>query len=421
MRKPLVVALTMCMLSLAVLVPAVHAQTLVTSISLGNIGAMGPPVFDAANGNIYVSATGTENDGSVSIISGSANTVTQTLYFGGTLEAGLGTLDTANGDVYVADLGHTIHVISGTTNAVIQNITVGDGPAGAPAYDPSNGMMYVSNIAGSSVSVIDTSNNSVIATLPVSSGASDPLFDPVSGDVYIPGFNATTVISASTNKIVDAIPFVNGVGSLGLDSATGSVLASGGGRLVTISSSNQVVANVTAEGDSPVFDPSNSDFYLTALSSSVVVYSATSNSVVGNVSLSGNPIGIAVDGANGDVLVTYSSGSPATGFAAVISGTTVLGEVQVGQGPATPVFDSSNGFFYVPNNDGTVSVVNPQTGSAPSSTTSAATTATTTSSSTALSYSYLFLVIATFASVAVAYAGSLLRNRRGFIRDHPVA
>ncbi len=410
MRKLLIVGLSICILSFTPFLPAAYAQTLVASVPLGNIGAMGPPVFDAANGNVYVSATGSLNDGSVSIISGSANSVTATLYFGGTREAGLGALDTSNGDLYFADLGDTIHVISGATNKIIQNITVGDGPSGAPAYDPSNGMMYVSNIESSSVSVIDTSNNSVVATLPISSGSGSPLFDPVSGDVYIPGFNATAVISASTNKVIDSIRFANGAGSLGLDGATGSILASGGGRLVMISSSNQVVANVSSGAGSPVFDASNSDFYLTTLSSNVTVFSAASNSILGNVSLGGNPTGIAIDGANGDVLAVYSAGSPTTGFAAAISGTTMLGDVQIGQGPGFPVFDSSNGYFYVPNNDGTVSVVSPQVGGAQSSTTS---TSSTTSSSSAVSSSYLFLVIVSLAPMFLVYAGRLRSNRRG--------
>lgn len=434
MRKPLLVVLSLSMLSLAAFLPVVHAQTFVTSIPLGNQNlnqaALGPPVFDSANGNIYVSAEGTTNLGTVSIISGSSNTVTSILGLSTPQVRslpGTGVLDSSNGDIYIPD-GPYIHVISGTTNAIIQNIT-GVETTLPPALDPSNGMMYASNPTQSSVSVIDTSNNSVIATLQLPSGVNaGPVFDPVSGDVYVPGFNATTVISATTNGIVDTIPFANGADFLALDPSTGSILASGTGTLVVISSSSQVVANVSSGGVAyPVFDTSDSDFYVLTETSGVEVFSATSNSIVGNMNLNfeqvnGTAAGLAIDSANGDVFATFDvSGvvvndqSITATFGDVISGTTVLGQVQVSNSSSTTaygggsaVFDSTNGDFYVPNIDGTVSVINPQVISAPSSTTSSATTK---SSSSALPTSYLFLVIASLSPILAVYMSSLRRHR----------
>lgn len=194
------------------------------------------------------------------------------------------------------------------------------------------------------------------------------------------------------------IPFANGPDSLGVDPSTGSVLAAGSGRLVVISSSNQVVANVSSGGGSySVFDPSDSDFYLLGAASNVLVFSASSNSVVGNMSLNfeqSTGAGLAVDSDNGDVFATFDvSGvvvndqSITATFGDVISGTTILGQVQVsnstsvGDGGRSAVFDSTNGYFYIPNLDGTVSVVNPQVTQVTS--TPSLTTSTTKSSSTA--------------------------------------
>lgn len=389
------------------LAPLASAQTLVTTVSTGNGGAEGPPVFDAANGNIYVSATGSLNDGSVTIVSGSTNAVVATLYLGGHDEAQKGVLDTINGDVYVPGSGSDIHVLSGTTNKFIQNLTAGSCCTSLGlAFDKSNAMMYVSNLLDSTISVLNTSNNSIIATIHISSGSSTPLVDPVNGEVYVPGFNGTTMVSASTDKVLGT---VKASGSLGLDISTGSVLISGNGRLVMLSSTDKVVANVSASGASPIFDAVNSDFYLTTLNSALLVFSATSGTVVGNVNLSSNPSGAAVDSSNGDVLVTYTGGSPASSYADVISGMTDLGSVLIAQGtsfgPGAPVFDSSNGYFYVPGVSGDIAVVDPTVTAAATTTTPT----TTQSSSSSLTPGYALLIAVDFGVMA---AGAVLVRAR---------
>jgi YVTN family beta-propeller protein len=435
---PLVVA-GMCVLPLLLFFPVVQAQTLVTVIPLGtqnlNEGAFGPPVFDPSNGNIYVSALGTTNMGTVSIISGSANTVTSILGLSTPQHRalpGIGLLDPSNGDIYVPD-GPVIHVISGTTNDVIQNISGMDfSGSGSLAFDPSNGMIYAPNSLQSSLSVVDTSNNSVVATLHLPSGAEElpgPIFDPANGDVYLPGFNATTVISATTDSIVATIPFANGASYLVVDPSTGSVLASGSGRLVVISSSNQVVANVSSEGAGySVFDPSNSDFYSLTSSSSVEVFSAKTNSIVGNMSLNfdqetGTGTGLAIDSSNGNVFATFdvsgvivNSHSVTATFGDVISGTTVLGQLQLsnssstfGNGGGSAVFDSANGDFYVPNSDGTVSVVNPQVAAESSST---ATSTSSASHAGSLSPAYVILIVADLLVVLSALIFVRVRRAR---------
>lgn len=437
MQKPLLVALSVLVLSLLAFLPVAHAQTVVATIPLGsqnlNEGALGPPVFDPANGNIYVSALGTEDEGTVSVISGSTNTVTSILGLSTAQFKGLpgpGVLDPSNGDIYVAN-GPVINVISGATNEIVQNISGMDFSGSTSlAFDSANGMLYAPELVQSSLAVVDTANNSVVATVSIPSGAGEnsPAVDPANGDVYVAGFNATTVVSGTTNAIVATIPFTNGASYLAVDPSTGSVIATSTGAIVMISSSNHVTANLTTTAGAayPVFDPSDSDFYLLGSTSNVLVFSPSSNSIVGNVNLNfqqqnGTATGLAIDGANGDVFATFDvSGvivndhSITATFGDVISGTSVLGQVQVSNSSSTAqdgggsaVFDTSNGDFYVPNIDGTVSVVNPQVTSAPPSTT---TTTSTKASSTALPPSYLLLLlVASLVPITLFYVG----GRRG--------
>ncbi len=57
-----------------------------------------------------------------------------------------------------------VFVVNGTTNKVVTNVTVGNGPDGA-AFDSTNGYVYISNYFNRSVSVINGATNGVIDTI----------------------------------------------------------------------------------------------------------------------------------------------------------------------------------------------------------------------------------------------------------------
>jgi YVTN family beta-propeller protein len=69
--------------------------------------------------------------------------------------------NSATGNIYVGNQGtNYVSILSGSTNRVIGNVTVGQGPV-TPVFDPNNGNVYVTNFnsngsPGNTVSVIST-------------------------------------------------------------------------------------------------------------------------------------------------------------------------------------------------------------------------------------------------------------------------
>jgi YVTN family beta-propeller protein len=56
--------------------------------------------------------------------------------------------------IYVADSGsNSVSAINGESSKIVQNITVGEGPASV-VVDPNNGYLYVSNAESGTLSVI---------------------------------------------------------------------------------------------------------------------------------------------------------------------------------------------------------------------------------------------------------------------------
>lgn len=94
------------------------------------------------NGNVYVSNLYSDNasiydDGTISVIGGSSNSVIATIPING--DARDTVIDPSNGDLYVrANNDGIIDVISGTTNPLIGKIEIVDTSLGI-AFDTANG------------------------------------------------------------------------------------------------------------------------------------------------------------------------------------------------------------------------------------------------------------------------------------------
>lgn len=261
------------------------------------------------------------------------------------------TVDSSNGDLYVADSGaFAVNVVSGATNKVVANISLGAPPVGLD-FDTWNGDVYVAN--GNSVSVISGVTNTVVATTSVSY-PTRVAFDSSNGDVYVTsyGSNNVSVISGTTNTVVKTIPVPTGSGPLGVafDSTNGDIyVADEGPNMVSVISgaSNTIVDTISA-GDEPYgvgFDSANGDIYVTnAVAPIVSVISGDSNTVVATISVP-SLYGLASDSTNGDMYVPgdYSSN------VSVISGVTnkVVATVPVGLDPSGAAFDSTSGYMYV--------------------------------------------------------------------------
>jgi len=165
--------------------------------------------FDSNNGDIYVANAYS----TVSVISGSTNSIVAKVPIGqgqgsrtnvGSYPSGVA-FDPDNGDIYVTNIPNqglpfagaeggagspipmaegltnpgSVSVISGLTNTVIQNVTVGGAPDGI-AFDPHNGNIYVANSnptgtvsviapsAGTTTAVPEFANEALLATLTTS-------------------------------------------------------------------------------------------------------------------------------------------------------------------------------------------------------------------------------------------------------------
>jgi YVTN family beta-propeller protein len=136
--------------------------------------------------------------------------------------------DPANGDIYVSNGGgNTTSVISGETNSLLTNVVVGLGPD-TPAFDPLNGDVYVPNQNGGTVSVISSATNAVVATVEVERAPLETLFNPMNGDIYVPEFldgisGDLSIISGATNTLVTHLAIGPSPSSLALDPANGEV------------------------------------------------------------------------------------------------------------------------------------------------------------------------------------------------------
>ena len=149
--------------------------------------------------------------------------------------------DPANGDIYVANGGgSTVSVISGATNSLLTNVVVGGGP-GTPVLDPANGDFYVSNWNignGYTVSVISGVTNALVATVKVGGQPDQPFVNSINGDIYVASANTdfcgagvclvngtVSIISGATNAVVATVPMCDDSGGA-FESSNGDVYLS---------------------------------------------------------------------------------------------------------------------------------------------------------------------------------------------------
>jgi DNA-binding beta-propeller fold protein YncE len=268
--------------------------------------------FDATNGDIYLGDLGPYDDypavpgTNVTVIDGATNTVV------GTVVTGLGptgiSIDSQSGDVYVGDAGNVtdrgnISVISGTTNLLMGNVSLGytcDNPTSS-AFDSLNGFDYV--VGGSpyhgseDICWINATTNVLAGELNTGAPMGEYpqiAFDPATGDVYAvtsPRLNGENVelyvINGSSNSLLASItlPFGTPVGGgsvnpgIGYDAQTQDVLVTipdYGGSYPPDVNTKVLVFNGTTEvstfaaqlscpcvGPDPIYDPENHEVYIT--------------------------------------------------------------------------------------------------------------------------------------------------------------
>lgn len=180
--------------------------TVVRTITVGL--SPGGEALDPLNGNLYVANNFYSVD-NVTVISTSNDTVVGNIYATNLssapdLSLSQMAFDPVNGCLYVsgsgtADQGDTIQVLSTTTSAFVTSIYVGKSPTGI-AYDAADGDVYVALRLQNKLSVISTASNSVIGNITVQQ-PSDVFYDPSDTDVYVAAPSADAVYILGSGSV----------------------------------------------------------------------------------------------------------------------------------------------------------------------------------------------------------------------------
>lgn len=110
--------------------------------------------------------------------------------------------DPANGEVYVVNTGSgNVSVISGARHAIVSTIAVGADPT-TPVYDPADGNIYIANTGSENISVVSGTENTVVDSIAAGTDPSPPVFDNSSGQLYVPNTGSGNVSTVTSSYYV---------------------------------------------------------------------------------------------------------------------------------------------------------------------------------------------------------------------------
>ncbi len=274
---------------------------------------------DTSTGAIY---TSNAQEGNLSIINGSTNSVTGTVSVGG--EPNGMAFDPANGYLYVTEWSlPVVAVVNGATNELVTTIPVGEEP-GAIVYDSASDRLFVANFFSDNVSVINPSAEAVVANVVTGSYPNafavdtvDDLIDVANSEsdpgtvTVIPAASPASAYNVSVGLFPDALGYA--------ESADQLFVANGASNNVSIidqKTATVVVNRATGNSSYPsapeavAFDAVSNDVYvLNSDAYNVSIFSVASDSQIGSVDLDNYyAYGLAVDTASSD-LYAVSEGS----------------------------------------------------------------------------------------------------------------
>ncbi|WP_165775205.1 YncE family protein, partial [Nitrosotalea sinensis] len=245
-------------------------------------GIPGPTgiAYDSVNGYLY---TANYNFNNISVVDTATNHVVTTISAGGVQPFGVAYVP--NGKIYVANTGsNTVSVIDPSTNTIVGTIPAGAHPQDF-AYDSTSHLLYMTNQGSNNVSVIDPSTNTVVATISVGISPRGISYDPANGDMYVANFNSNTVsiIDTSTNTVSSiSTGSSGGPNGVAFDPANGFVYVPdfAGTRLNVIDSATNAFINPVILPSAPyyyyaIFDPVNSDIYITSGTNVAIIQTQT--------------------------------------------------------------------------------------------------------------------------------------------------
>ncbi len=313
------------------------------------------PVYDSATGKVYVLESDT---GSLSVVDLSTNRVAADLVgVGGSDMA----LDTVNGDLYVAYSGG-LSVIDPTTLSFLKNISIPSG-ATSVAYNSVDGDLFVGTDVGSGfVEVVSPTSGTILTTVNVGLSPDSLAADSSNGNVLVANYGSQnlSVLSGSTFGVIATVP----VGpsdfpdAVAFDPVTGQyfVGSTASGNITVVDGTSNTITTVmrfanpifsNVDLSAIAFDSTNQDIYVADQGDMVLnVVNPASDTLVTNVSITGNPSGLTFDPTNGNLYATNLASS-----IDVINGATNLQITwfPVGSIPGSMSFDSASGNVFVSN------------------------------------------------------------------------
>jgi YVTN family beta-propeller protein len=234
--------------------------------------------------------------------------------------------DSFTDQVFVANQGSdNVTVIDASSGLVVYSLPVGLDP-NSFALDPMSDLLFVANGASGNVSVINTITGRLWGSVSVGENPDSLLFDPTTGYVYCVG-----EMDAHLNSINGSDP--NGSGPVGPDGI--------GGSAMTLDPTTNQVWIANPDGGS------------------VTLYDPVTNTVVGNLNETYEPVAIDYDPGNAYVYVASGLGSSWGNLSAVnATSRGAVGTVTVGDQPTDIAIDAPNDTIYITNGPvGTVSIV----------------------------------------------------------------
>lgn len=242
----------------------------------------------------------TNDDGTVSVIDTTSDTVAATIKVG---NDPYGVAVTKDGKkVYVTDYkAYKVSAIDTTTNKVTSTVPVGKTPVGV-AVTPDGKKTYVANEADNTVSVIDTATNKAKTTVKVGSNPYGISVAPDGKKVYVTNSGGSTVsiVDTTTNKVTSTISGLSYPGGITINpTGTAVYVSSGNANVVYVidTATNKVKAKIGV-GKTPVgvaVSPDGTKVYVANNGDNTVsIIDTSTNKVKATVKVGSGPYGVSV-------------------------------------------------------------------------------------------------------------------------------
>lgn len=262
----------------------------------------------------------------------------------------------------VASAGAMPSMTAGPAGFVTITATVGLGPK-AIGINPNTGYVYVANSGEGSVTILQ--GTSVVTTVGTGNSPRSVGVNPATGYIYVGNYVGNDV------AILKDTAYVTGSGSIAQPNVIGVNLVTGyayvGSRFfnsITVFSATKTITTVSLGGSGPnnypldiQINPDTGRVYATTNDPLPKLKVISGTQVIATIPIT--TVGrIGINTSTGYVYLTDGNNGTLPGNVAIVSDTTVIGEIPVGMNPFAIAVDSARDYVYVSNRtDNTVSVI----------------------------------------------------------------